>query len=62
MEPTVAEYTILTVTAGNEIGLEFNNSLQYGRLWEGVILGMNCGGILLSENFDLSKKAYANNS
>ena len=53
-EPTIAEYTASTVTALNETVLEFSDSFQYGRLWEGLLLGMNCGGIPLSERFDLS--------
>ncbi len=55
MEPTAAEYMALTVTRGNGIALEFNDSFQYGRLWEGLFLGINCEGIPLSNSFNLSK-------
>ena len=55
VEPTAAEYTALIVVVGNEIVLEFNDSFQYGRLWEGLLLETNCGGIPLSNSFDLSK-------
>ena len=55
MEPTTTESTTLTVTKGNVISLEFNDSFQYGRLWEGLLLGTNCEGIPLSDSFDLSK-------
>ena len=55
MEPTATEYTALTVARGNGIALEFSDSFQYGRLWEGLLLGTNCEGIPLSNSFDLSK-------
>ena len=55
MEPTVVNYTALTTTVlRNDIVLEFSDSFQYGRLWEGLLLGINCGGIPISERFDLS--------
>ena len=55
VEPSAAEYTALTATIGGETALEFNVSFQYGRLWEGLLLGTSCGGIPLSNSFDLSK-------
>ena len=55
VEPTTTHYTALTVTKGNVMVLEFNDSFQYGRLWEGLLLGTHCERIPLSNSFDLSK-------
>ena len=53
-KPISAEYSTFTITVGNEIVFEFSDSFQYGRLWEGLLLGKLCGGIPLSNNFELS--------